>query len=383
MKRAISAAAVAVLMAACGTHEESGYRRVAPDAPGSFALPEPKPATPSFALVDGGSLTRSELARIRKVDEVVEAAHLRIAELDVEGPEGTLSLQVATTKPLRFRSVAPDPTKEAEFVWTSLIGGRAVITYEAAERLGVDGADPLALPGAGEVLVGAFAENGAPSNFADVLVAEHVLGDLPEAMDVVVVGTSEGSDPAGVARALQDALPDARLLPLIKVLAPGSEAADTEEPLPMGRAELGLGGTMNFQILDSGWIRPDPAWVEANIVKAPVPILGSVVCHRVMVPQLAAALGEIEQAGLALAIRPENYAGCYAPRFIDRNPDLPLSNHAFGLAIDLNSDTNTLGTLGDMDPRVVEIFEKWGFEWGGGWDRPDPMHFELARLLQT
>jgi hypothetical protein len=35
-----------------------------------------------------------------------------------------------------------------------------------------------------------------------------------------------------------------------------------------------------------------------------------------------------------------------------------------------------------MDPRIVKIFEKWGFVWGGYWDRPDPMHFELARLIE-
>jgi hypothetical protein len=138
---------------------------------------------------------------------------------------------------------------------------------------------------------------------------------------------------------------------------------------------------MTFKILKSGWIEPDPAWIEANIAEASVPILGAVTCHRVMLPQLAGALAEIEEEGLATLIRPEDYAGCYAPRFIDRDPSLPLSNHAFGLAIDLNADTNALGTQGDMDPRIVEIFARWGFEWGGYWDRPDPMHFELARLL--
>ena len=51
--------------------------------------------------------------------------------------------------------------------------------------------------------------------------------------------------------------------------------------------------------------------------------------------------------------------------------------HAFGLAVDLNVKENPLGSSGNMDPRVVEIFEDWGFEWGGLWARPDPMHFEL------
>jgi hypothetical protein len=56
--------------------------------------------------------------------------------------------------------------------------------------------------------------------------------------------------------------------------------------------------------------------------------------------------------------------------------------HAFGLAVDLNVSSNQLGTKGNIDPRVVEIFERWGFAWGGRWSPPDPMHFELARLIQ-
>jgi hypothetical protein len=25
---------------------------------------------------------------------------------------------------------------------------------------------------------------------------------------------------------------------------------------------------------------------------------------------------------------------------------------------------------------------KWGFRWGGYWSRPDPMHFELSRIVR-
>ena len=52
------------------------------------------------------------------------------------------------------------------------------------------------------------------------------------------------------------------------------------------------------------------------------------------------------------------------------------SNHAFGLAIDVNALANVLGTTGDMPPEVVEQWEIEGGEWGGDWSRPDPMHFE-------
>ena len=57
--------------------------------------------------------------------------------------------------------------------------------------------------------------------------------------------------------------------------------------------------------------------------------------------------------------------------------------HAFGLAVDLNVSSNYYGTRGDMDPEIVAIFEKWGFLWGGRWSQPDPMHFELARLVEV
>ena len=43
---------------------------------------------------------------------------------------------------------------------------------------------------------------------------------------------------------------------------------------------------------------------------------------------------------------------------------------------------NQVGTAGTIDPRVVRIFESWGFAWGGRWSVPDPMHFELAALTR-
>ena len=135
---------------------------------------------------------------------------------------------------------------------------------------------------------------------------------------------------------------------------------------------------MTFQILPNGFIRPDPTWVAQNIVSAEVPILGSVTCHRLMVPRLTAALDAIERADLARFIDTSQYGGCYVPRFIDRDPTKSLSMHAFGLAVDLNVSENHLGTTGNMHPEVVAIFEDWGFVWGGRWSRPDPMHFEMG-----
>ena len=42
--------------------------------------------------------------------------------------------------------------------------------------------------------------------------------------------------------------------------------------------------------------------------------------------------------------------------------------------------TGQFGPYPYSDLRIVEIFEHWGFEWGGHWKRPDGMHFELDRV---
>ena len=65
-----------------------------------------------------------------------------------------------------------------------------------------------------------------------------------------------------------------------------------------------------------------------------------------------------------------------------------LSNHSWGLAVDLNAQANPMTNDGrnhtDMPPAVVAIFRKWGFEWGGDYTgkRKDPMHFEWSGTKQ-
>jgi hypothetical protein len=54
-----------------------------------------------------------------------------------------------------------------------------------------------------------------------------------------------------------------------------------------------------------------------------------------------------------------------------------MSAHSYGMAIDINAATNKMFTRGDMNPRIVKTFLKYGFEWGGNFTRLDPMHFQL------
>jgi hypothetical protein len=138
-------------------------------------------------------------------------------------------------------------------------------------------------------------------------------------------------------------------------------------------------GTFTYTVLGGGRIAPDPAWVSSHIATEQVPILGNVTCNRFMIVQLRQALLEIQQTGLAEEIHPKEYAGCYYPRFIAGSTK--LSNHSFGLALDINVPGNQRGTVGEMHPLVVDIFKKWGFAWGGDWNYTDPMHFEMNRIV--
>jgi hypothetical protein len=54
------------------------------------------------------------------------------------------------------------------------------------------------------------------------------------------------------------------------------------------------------------------------------------------------------------------------------------SNHAFGIAMDLNSDD---GSLGASVAPVAPVFEAQGFKWGISFH--DPMHFEVEEFIES
>jgi hypothetical protein len=384
MRRAGAIVAVALVAGACGGRQDVYERSPAQFARSSdLTLPPAVPAAPAYLLTARKPLDDRALARLADTPGVAVAAPVARDKMKVPGESGPVSITVGTVRPLQYRAVAPPPARDADFVWLSLLSGNAVVTFDAAERLGVRDAGALDLPGVGEVEIGAFAENGAPENVADVLVsADARAGRIADEVHTVVVGAETGTVLDRLGRALARRAPNARLTRLTEK-AEASSATRPAAPAAAARgtAHGGVIGAMSFEILKGGFIRPDPAWVDANISAGEVPVIGSITCHRVMFPQLRGALTEIQTRGLDRLIRPGDYGGCFVPRFIDRDPSKPLSMHAFGLAVDFNVSTNGLGTRGDLDPRIVTVFEKWGFEWGGRWSRPDPMHFELDRLL--
>jgi len=126
--------------------------------------------------------------------------------------------------------------------------------------------------------------------------------------------------------------------------------------------------------------RQDRQWVEPNIVRVEVPLLGSVRCHRLVAEMLVGAMTQLVEEGLGHLIDPGGFAGCWNPRYIRAATGTPagVSRHAWGAAVDINAATNPVGSTGTQDPRLVEIMAAWGFSWGGRWLVPDPMHFEYG-----
>jgi D-alanyl-D-alanine carboxypeptidase len=134
---------------------------------------------------------------------------------------------------------------------------------------------------------------------------------------------------------------------------------------------------------DPDAIHQDPAWAAVNVIYAELPILGRMRCHRRIIPDLAGALAEVRAAGLAGLVDvadTHRNGGCYYPRlirsFAGGDSGGALSRHSWGGALDLNPSYSAFGGPPNMDARIVAIFRRWGFAWGGTWVRPDGHHFE-------
>ncbi|MEO8134053.1 MAG: M15 family metallopeptidase [Betaproteobacteria bacterium] len=133
--------------------------------------------------------------------------------------------------------------------------------------------------------------------------------------------------------------------------------------------------------------RPDPTWEAQFMVSAKMPFsmpldwapatsTSSIRCHKLIAPLLQAVFADIVANGLQQSVK--TYGGGYNWR-MKRGQAKP-STHSWGIAIDLNARTNAMGTAGDMNPKLVDLFESYGFVWGGRWSGryKDPMHFQYC-----
>jgi hypothetical protein len=129
---------------------------------------------------------------------------------------------------------------------------------------------------------------------------------------------------------------------------------------------------------EAGTLEVDPAWRASHLVTIRIPVLGMVTCNRGIIPQLRAAMGEVQADGLTSTV--ESFHGCFVPRFIGWSSTNMISYHSWGIAFDINLAGNLRGAAPHQDPRLVRILARWGFLWGGSWLVPDGSHFEFHRV---
>lgn len=331
---------------------------------------------PVLRVTLDGHVTDETVAAARSIEDVSAAARVLLANLTVEVPGGDADVSVAAIDPDEFRPLAPDATAQTKFVWEGLHKFEMLIAHEQYPLFGGQQLSTLAArgPAGRKVLkVGGLASSGVPNlagAMMSIRLAEELgLGD-PR---LLLVGLTPDASADAVAQQLRESLPEATVERL--------RSSEPKQFLAGSSAQRAI-GSFTYTTNDDGTISQDPGWVSEHITSAGVPLLGRVRCHRVLLPQLEGALRQIEDAGLAELIKPDQYGGCHVARFIDRDGNRPLSMHAWGLAFDINVAENPKGQTPKLDPRIVAIFERWGFRWGGRWSPPDGHHFELGAVIQ-
>jgi len=345
----------------------------------AHAVPPPGPRTGSLASADllvfsQSTIPASVVDRIKSTKGVAGVASISLAQTSVEDK----LLNVVAADPATYRLFEPQETADYQAFWDRVAGGEVAVSSTLQHRLPTTKAGFVRLgsqASAPDVHVGAYVQPipGLP----DLVVNPSWVRALGMAPGNALLISTGATSPDRVVKPVQRIVGQKVSVQRLDVVArTGIDPGALQTAYVVGSVADAV-GRYAYRYVGDGRVAPDPAWVAAHITTESVPILGPVTCNRMLFPQLRAALQEVADRGLASTIH--TYNGCYNPRFIAGTHT--LSNHAFGLAIDIDAATNQRGTRGTMNPAVVQIFEKWGFTWGGTWHYTDPMHFEMNRIV--
>lgn len=149
-------------------------------------------------------------------------------------------------------------------------------------------------------------------------------------------------------------------------------------------------GTFYYRDLTNGLIERDPKWDEANLIYVSVPTALQKKCTASGVTRLRVNKAVQSKWETAIAKLTDNLqyidnfdAGTSYGKHQMSNIKNPISNHAWGIAIDINTATpmKKITDTSHKNYKLWEnVFKPTGFEWGNNFsNNPDPMHYELNK----
>ncbi len=169
------------------------------------------------------------------------------------------------------------------------------------------------------------------------------------------------------------------------------DPADPDDTMGLAKTKSLL-GEFDFYyagLSASGWTSMNATWRNTYLPPAreTYPLGLKAMCNTTIKADLTAALNEVANTypsligaytGLDIA-NANAYGGCAtgSVRFTRNGSNLgSVSRHSWGQPLDVSTVANCQGCVPKMDCRVVRIFRKHGFAWGGNFLLPDGMHFE-------
>jgi hypothetical protein len=355
-----------------------------PGGPAAAPPAPPAPAPPAVLLAwtpnrldDGLATTAASLPAARATSVVRGGVVDLVGSRDMEG-RVVDGLDAGWAIPLDAAAVAP--ADHAAFVpladratVAELGAGEALLGRTSAELRRLSPGGVIDLAGGQSVVVAGVVEDatiGGAELAVDLATGERIGLDRPRYVLVAYDG-----DRSVVEDALRSALAPGVS---VRFRGPGEtpflrhgDAVLAQAQIKARFGEFSLRRRAGARAFDQ-----DPRWQAEYIVTQDVPILGRVTCHRAIVPALVGALREIENAGLGGLVDQVSYDGCWNPRLVQ--PGAGVSRHAWGVAFDLGFSSNPTGFESVQDPRIVEVFRRWGFTSGDGWLVPDAGHFEFV-----
>lgn len=158
---------------------------------------------------------------------------------------------------------------------------------------------------------------------------------------------------------------------------------------PQLSKQQGSFGQFRYRDTSGGRIEIDPQWVDENIVTIVLPGLNRrVQVHKDAADNYIAAFNYIKNGTAVINGREvpllsliKTMDGTFVSRHVNWNPSRGLSNHSWGIAIDINAADHfgyANPTSNPDDPNVIlweKAFKPAGFSWGNRY--ADSMHFEL------